>query len=350
MYKRQAIYYTQFKGKSEPGLPDLKKAASAILKLSPPTREFSFAPIAIFNLVKKIMAGQQFSWAEIETWLLKIDPAFLSDQPFKMTQQNGKTSELASQKEEWYSHMIRVKAGLDQPAELLELLKTARKQNLKWHYNNDIWFARKEAFAHMQLGDLQKAESILRKVTAQKKDWFLLYDMAQVVDNEEEKLKLMIRAVTAPGKIEHKVKLYYSLYQQLIKSDREAAILHLKLFTAIRKEKNWGITDQLKIILEQEAVEEKDIGSSALILKEIKPVWDRMNESQSERIKGKVASILPNGKAGFVKAGKNSFYFSMGRLEGKIRSGDTISFELTEGFDKKKNKAVKNAVHIQLEK
>ena len=347
----KAVFYTQFKSKNEVGLDTLRKAAKAVIKLSPPHLPYSYAPATVFALIKRLLAQLVINWEEIESWLNTVDPDLLRDKDFGIKDGRGKNISLASPKEEWYSLMIRAKAGLNQPAELLKFLELARKQNLKWHYNNDIWFARKEAFALLSLGNREKAEKILRRIISQKRDWFLLYDLALVVEDTEEKLLLMSKAALSPGKTEHKIKLFQMMYHLLKNTNPQTAKKHLKLALAVRTEQGWSVSDELKKVLLEEEITLDKIGNSSGILRDLKPYWRQQSLSENtERKSGVVASILPSGKSGFIVDGRDSWYFNVGLLANKIKTGDRVTYELADGFDKKKNKAVKNAVNIQVMK
>lgn len=296
------------------------------------------------------MNQEQINWQEIESWLLKMEPELLDNRPFIMQDIRGKNIEMASPKEEWYSYMIRAKGGLNKPKELLEVLESARKQNIKWHYNNDIWFARKEAFALKALNQIKKAENILRRIVKFKKDWFLLYDLALVVEKEEESLQLMAQAALLPGKDEHKVKLFQSIHDQLHKSKshlKEAA-LHLCLILALREENNWPLNDEMIKLVQNQGINLKDLGSSSAIKRDLIPWWNKLGKPDKVRQSGKIEIIFPNNKAGFIFSNGERYYFKTGKLEGKLTKNTMVSFELEEGFDKKKNKPSKEAVKIEL--
>lgn len=343
----KSIYYTQFKNSKESSVENLRKAATAILKLSPPNQTYSYSAIAVFGLTKVLMTQMNINWSEIENWLLKLEPDLLNDNVFITTDKKGKKIELASAKEEWYSLMIRAKAGLDQPQELLKYLEIARKQNLKWHYSNDIWFKRKEAFACLSIGEREKAEKILRKITAQKKDWFLLFDLSKAVKDENERIQLMCEAALSPGKTEHKINLFYSFFELLKNTDQKIAKTNLELVVAIRKENNWLIPDNLKKDKAECQLTSEEIRNSSTILNELKAFWQSLSNEKQTKFEGIVSNILENGKSAFVKEGKNTYYFNMGKWYGKLKTGDKISFDLTDGFDKKKNRSTKIAINIK---
>lgn len=346
----QCIYYTQFAIKNPPPVEVLQKALNAMFKLSPPNNPYSFTPRATFKLIKTLLHQQQINWQEIEAWLLKLDPDMLDDRPFTWTDAKGKTMELASPKEEWYSHMIRAKGGLNKPQELLDILNTARKQNFKWHYNNDIWFERKEAFAYSQLGQKEKAEKILRKIYVQKKEWFILYDLSQVVEDRKEKLRLLCDAALAPGKNEMKLKVYEAFFEYLKEGSqfqREAA-LHLCLLAALREENGWPVSPVLLQNIRSFNMNAEEEGASGKIINALNPFWKRHASSKpKERGEGVIDVIFPNNQAGFLIYKKQKLFFSAGSMSGKIKKGNKVSFEIKDSFDKKKNRMSKMAVNIQ---
>jgi len=348
------IYYTQFDSNHLPGIQVLKKAVQAMYNLSPPHLNYSLTPRAIFKLIKQLMAVTPIDWQDIESWLQKLDPDLLNHQPFAMKMPDGKTREFASPLEEWYSAMIKVKAGLNQPLELLTLLEAARKRELKWHYNNNIWFARKEAFALVQLGQKQKAEQILRTIVAQKKDWFLLSDLAELVSDTTEALQLMSKAALSFGPIELKVKLFHNLYICIKdNADYEDAVKkHLLLIARIRLEQGWPFTQALEVALKNNAVDLNGVNSAREAYNNLKPFWNNLASTSKTICNGTIEKILEGKQSGFVKTSDgNSYYFNMRNVNQdgkKIIIGASVNFELENGFDKKKNITTQNAVRLIL--
>lgn len=350
LYAR-CIYYTQFKQAKLPPLPVLKKAAQGIYDLSDPKDPYSVTPKAIFDLCREMMAQPDTDWQEIENWLLKMQPDLLDDQAFKMSDPSGKEREIASAMEQWYAMMLRVKAGRNQPRELLALLAETRRRNFRWHYNNDIWFARKEAFAYQQLGQKEKAEKILRRLLLQKKDWFLLFDLAKVVPDKKEALQLLCRAALGKGKNEMKLKLYEAIYTELRNRPEEmpSAVLHLCLIAAIREENNWEVKPSLLEEIRSEGISINEQGSSSRILKQLAPFWERTAgsaERNNQKWEGTIERIFPHGGAGLIKAKEGVYYFTTKGIKGEIKPGQKVVFELTDSFDKKKNKSSKMAIKV----
>jgi cold shock CspA family protein len=269
-----------------------------------------------------------------------------------MKMPDGKQREFASPLEEWYSAMIKVKAGLNQPQALLTLLEAARKRNLKWHYNNDVWFARKEAYALLQLGNKPAAAQIMRNIVKQKRDWFLLSDLAEMVADKAEALKLMAAAALAFGKLELKVKLFYNLYQS-IKDDtlQDAATKnHLLLIARIRMENGWSVPPALEAALAQNEVDLTAVNSAQAAYSLLKPFWQKITNEGQVIHKGIIERLLEGNQSGFIKATDgNKYYFVMKQVTSskhKAVQGAFVSFELEDGFNKKKQQATKNAVRL----
>lgn len=347
----KSIYYTQFAGKETPPLAVIRKAVEGMLRLSPPHSAYSFTPRAIFKLVKALFAQQNCDWQEVEAWLSKMDPDLLDDRPFKMVRPDGKETELASPKEEWYSYMIRAKGGLEQPHELLNMIETARKQGIRWHYNNDIWFDRKKAFALNQLGRRKEAEEILRKILQKKTDWFLIVDLASVVESNDERLQLLSTAALAPADPVMKINLYHTIFNLLKDADehKTEATLHLCLIAAIREENQWPA---LQPILDQIAARGTDInrqGSSALIIKNLTPFWKKFaTDNYEKKYRGRVTKIFPGDRSGIITSDRRRTYFTaFDGLKDTPRLGMDVSFRVEDSFDKKKNKPSKIAVKLK---
>lgn len=352
LYAR-SILQTQFKSPNPPSLEVLDKALKGIFMLSPPYEPYAVSPLAVFQYAKIAMAQQNISWSKIEYWLGKMEPGLLDAEAFQSINTDGRSYEVASQQEQWYALMLKSKAGQNKAEELLSLLAEARKKKLKWHYNNDIWFARKEAFAYAQLHQKEKAVQILKKILLQKKDWFLIYDLAKLTEDSNERKVLLCQAALAKGKPTMKLKLFESIYQEFLDEDPQMAGKHLSLIASLRKENNWevspSLTDKINQLNPEGSVEE-----SKTLLRTLKEFWKKHIPDYSksrERQNGKVMNILPNGFAGFIKTKTESVFFSLKDFKGpeKIKEGDQVSFEVVDSFDKKKQKRSQRAIKIKLE-
>ena len=87
------------------------------------------------------------------------------------------------------------------------------------------------------------------------------------------------------------------------------------------------------------------------IEKELHELWEEYKYQNQELKTGTIVSILANGKAGFIDDGSynDNIYFNMYEFKGDkklAKKGQFVSFYEAEGFDKKKNKKVINAVNV----
>jgi tetratricopeptide (TPR) repeat protein len=347
------IYHTQFGIKQLPPLSVLKKATDAMIKLYPPQLQYSLTSKAIFKYVKALFEQNTFNAEEAENYLNKIDPSLLDRETYQFQNANGKTVEVASPLEEWYSLMVKTKAAKNNPTELLQLLDLVKKLNLKWHYGNQIWFSRKEAFAYAQLGDKTKAESILRKIMFQKKDWFLMVDLADIVEDKKEALKLFCKAALAYGDTPKKIKLFQKLYDLLIlEGNANEAKLHLKLIISIRKKEGWAIYSELENEAKNFEIDIHESNEINSIIKKLVPFWEAQSATNAIRLEGKIEKIFSDNGSGFIKTSTGEKYYFSSKESAKLKRdckiGALVSFELMDGFDKKRNIATKNACNIRL--
>lgn len=350
----QCIYYTQIGVAHPPPLSTQRKAVRGMVCLSPPHREYSLSGVAIFKLCKNLMDEKPVPWQEIELWLHQMDPDLLSRESFRSKLPNGKTIEYASQQEEWYSMMIRVKAGMQQPKELIELLDEAERKNIRWHYQNDVWMDRKRAFAYHQLGQSEKAERLLRQVLQRKKDWFLYADLGEVISDRNEKLKIFSRAAVESGKLFMKINLFKKIGELLADDYEEKEVYkqHLLLQARIRLENGWNMPTDLEKQLEKEQIDLGSVNRANEVYDQLYPFWQKQAGTGKNRQQGEVHYLHKNGKSGMIiGSDKIEYFFGMQQIKGdsnKIQPGVKVEFEITTGFDKKKNRPSNMAINIEV--
>lgn len=349
----QCIYYTQFKTNPLPSVEVQRKALKGMVELSPPHREYSLTGIAIFQFCKRLMGEPNVSWSEIEEWIKTMDPDLLSKEPFKYELPNGKRMEYASHQEEWYSILIRAKAGMGQSLELLDLVDEAQKRDIQWHYNNDVWMMRKKAFAYNELGNKEKAEKILREILTRKKDWFLYADLGNVLTQRDKKLEAWSRAALERGKLEMKVRLFKQI-ADLIEDDaelHEIYVQHLLLIARIRMENGWPLSQSFEKKLSKKKVNLSTSDSASVLFRSLRSFWEKHSGKGQNRMFGKIKFIHQNGKSGMIEGRDGQLYFfGMSALGGNKKRAvpeSKVEFDPAEGVDKKRNRPSKMAVDIQ---
>lgn len=346
----QCIYYTQIKTETPKPIETQRKAVQGMIRLSPPHREYSLSGVAIFRLCKNLMELNPVPWQEIESWLNYMDPDLLSIDSFQGTLLNGKTISYASQQEEWYSMMIRVKAGQKQPEELIKFLDEAKRKNIRWHYQNDVWMERKRALAYAQLDRPDEAEGLLQQILIKKKDWFIYADLGDVVTDPEKKLQWYSQAALTRGKLAMKINLFKKLSDVLAQNPehKESYQQHLLLIARIRMENGWDIPADIDKLLTENNIDLGSVNGAEEAYKKLYSFWEtHSGREKKERQEGEISHIMPHGRAGFIKAGKNNYYFQIGKHQDHFKERQRVSFELIDSFDRSKNKASKIAIKVK---
>lgn len=166
-------------------------------------------------------------------------------------------------------------------------------------------------------------------------------------------LKYASSAALAKGDSDKKVNLY-SLIEDIlnIKNKQKEADIHAYLVYTIRKRHNWNIDENLEYKIEKAGFD-LDNEDYFTIEKHLHHLWEEYLYKNQELKKGVIVSVLPNKKAGFIRCDEypDNLYFSMNEFKHNItlaKTGQNVTFYEADGFDKKKNKQVKNAVNIYL--
>jgi len=85
---------------------------------------------------------------------------------------------------------------------------------------------------------------------------------------------------------------------------------------------------------------------------DLRKIWNTLKFNAQPQYTGKIKSILPNGKAGFVETDKGkTYYFSLREFRGKREKAQVnlpVTFYLEEGYDAKKDRKTMNAVRVEV--
>jgi len=138
----------------------------------------------------------------------------------------------------------------------------------------------------------------------------------------------------------------------LLDSGRRApGIDHLKLAVSVRQDNGWKVPPELSASLHLAGIRD-DNGSENMqeLLKKCADFWKKERYRNQPRARGKVKTILPNGKAGFIAASDRDYYFRTSAFCGDLNAivpGLQVEFIVTKGFDAKKNMESLQAVEIK---
>lgn len=234
-----------------------------------------------------------------------------------------KSVEYASDRENWYSLYTKALLETGQYEQCSFISKEALDILDKFHYNNDIWFARRIALSNKNLGDVSTALGELKKLLNKKKEWFIQSEIAQLHFDKgelEPALEYAIQGLLNYGGINFKVGLLNLVGDILMgKQNKEMAYYHYLLSVQLRIKNEWKVPLEL-----QEKVKRTVVGDGALtdideIHKKLQSYWNSAfgkiakGTDSNSFISGVIDKILNDnekGINGFIKFGKNqSVYF-----------------------------------------
>ncbi len=374
LYAR-CIYRNAFPNKGEqPELASQIKAAEAILEITPQvkiehdTRNFCWSAQAVLKLLSRLAKEENAaSLAEdIIKWTDSLKPELLDSKSFEFKGDGGKRVSCASPLEQWYAHRAKALFNADRYEECAIFCEEAIAK-LEGHLNNgnEIWLRRLAAKAHAELGDKEKALGIYNEIVRQKDEWFLWHERAVLLQETDKAASALAEAscaALAPGNPALKVKLFSLIADLLLEAGRDSdATAHARLVRDIYRAQRWPLTKLLPflkrhnaIVLETNSQAMPDMKSCNKMIKALsRDVWSNLRFAGQEKRSGVIRNILPNGKAGFIVAGKKkrTFYFALRDFMAptdKCKQGTPVTFFLQEGFDRKKNRPVQNATQVAL--
>ena len=312
--------------------------------------------IGVFKVLKHYKRPN-FNTYKIRYWIDKIVPEKLSQQE-QVIDLKGKERKLASDFENYYSFLITLLFNETKYSECIETAEHALQSINQLHYDNSIWFKRRIALCHVELGDSEKAEEILKSLDKGKGEkWFIEYELSKIYFEQEKfekSLDFALKAAKNFGDDLMKVNLYTHLARILYKQDKlEQAKSHAELVIAIKQANDSKLdAEQQKLasFFKLNTEETIDLRNQK---RSVEKIWNEIIYGTQEKLKGTISKILPNGKSGFIKAdnGKDSYFFKFNSVKARkdfIKEGKKVNFLITESFDKKKNKKSFEAVEVYL--
>jgi hypothetical protein len=350
------IYYTEISIDEIVNESKYLKAAEGILKLTSQEEKYSPYTITVFKVLDYYNKKPIPQAKELIDWTSRLDSTFIDDQPFKATTKDGEQKELASKKEKYY--MFRTKAFFENKNynKCIETSKQALDILNIFHSNNDIWLKRFIAKSNYNLGKLDIALSQLNEILLLKKEWFIQKEIADIYFKKQEykkSLKFAIASALNFGKFENKIHLFELLFEVLnALNNKDLAKKHIEFVCLIRKKNQWNFNDNFSQLLAKLNIDLENLPNYNKLKSNLQKEWDNLKNADRIIFYGKIKTILPHGKAGFVLSDNNeSFYFSVSNFKTDKRNlseGLKVSFYLEDSFDKKKNQKSKIAVDIAL--
>ena len=336
---------------------DLFEAVDTITELLPQENHSKKDGVCAYTLSMMKLLDYLYKnndYENIVIWADKLNPDYLSANTSTFTTNDGRTLTLASNKEKYYNWLSKSLLEIEDFDECLNISKKALDELDSFTNNSDIWFKWRIAKSSRELGEYDEAISNLKEIYKYKKDWFVEWEIAEnyfFKGDYESSLDYATSAALNHGDCDKKIKLY-SLLEMLLEDDYpDEAIQHAYLIYSIRLANEWGIDERL-----EEKIADAGLDSENTeywkIEKELKKFWNDLKYSNQEIQYGIISKILPHGKAGFIQCEDgNSYYFRKSEFKGnkeEFNEMTSVSFYITEGFDKSKNQVKKNAVNVNV--
>jgi len=274
-----------------------------------------------------------------------------------------KETEFASNKEDWYAIKTKALFETKHYEECFELSKTALNAFEKFHYSNDVWFARKIALCKKNLGKPDEAISELQQVLRRKKEWYIQKELADLFFEKgqmEKAFKLSIEAINNFGDLDYKIDLLVLLGKLFeLRNEKDLAFKHYNLskLLRLREDENkikWNVPYELSNKLTELGIQEMPLEKLSELKRELKKHWEGFKQQQpntkpsgqlaNQLLIGKVDTIINDnekGKAGFIKSSDGKrFYFAVNfneEISSKIKVGLQVEFKvkLVEGKNDK---------------
>jgi hypothetical protein len=315
----------------------------------------AYSPFSrLFNLSLKAEKQKSNSnWMWMEQFLLPFKGVALnreSDSIDIMRAGRPKTVELASDFESWYSYYSLSLLKQRKFQECIDVSKEALFSIETFHYNNDLWFARKIALSNKGLGNLPQAIKEMEEIERRKGEWFIQKELAELYfDGQEvEKGKNMAcKGALGHGDKEKKDGLFF-LFGQIFKAtgDQSLAHKHFLLVNLIRNEQGWYVPNRLKIALEETYLDGINYESSVVLYRELLNVW-RSNggvDQSLEKDTGKIVKVNGQKQIGeIVGKGGEKYFFHFNDFK---ESKEKIQFNAQVVFSIKKPKGDRPGMNL----
>jgi len=221
---------------------------------------------------------------------------------------NNKT--FASNFEKWYAMKSKLLFSLERYQDSIEISKKALEVIKKFHNNNDIWFVRRIALCNKKLGNLDEALEDLNSVYRKKRDWFILFEIAQIYVEKQDfnnGYNLLVEVLNIKLSMEFKVKVIYIFAQIIEITNVELANKHYCLIKKIYETNGW----KLKNNIEKFQCSNIDFNN---LKYELINFWKNEYKKLNPSLIGCIKKIIHNnnrGKVGFIEYEGKDYYFSI---------------------------------------
>lgn len=323
--------------------------SEGILKLTDHEHDNIFRQKTILKVMDYCDKHKQ--WDVLLEWSRKVDQTSLSKTPYKFTK-NGKNITVPSSREMWFLKTSKAYEKLKIWEKCLSISKLGLVD-----FQNEIWLLRRSALSEGHMGEETKAIKELHDLAMKKSDWFIYRDIAvlyEKLDDFENALLYIAEACLAAYRKpdpEYIWEIYYEAALYLHKTNNnEQAKKHLDLSYSLRHKEGWKTPEVLNDLSESLGVQLKFIEDTKSVLIELSDYWTSLKNSQKTRYSGHIKTILPNGRAGFIKSKDGTdYYFRLNDYKGNrnmMVEGTNVEYFLEDSFDRVKQTQSMKATEI----
>jgi len=324
------------------------------------------APNQFSSLLKKFKNKPTVNWTVINKFcdLATVELLSIECRSIEVERKGiKKQMELASDKENWYAFKTKALFETQHYLECFELSKQALETFDKFHYSNDVWFARRIALSKKHLGNPSDALNELLEILKKKKEWFIQTEVAEIYKEKgdpDNAFKYAIDAINNFGNLEYKVGLLVLIAELLdTKNEKELSFKHFMLSKLLRQHEEWGVPHSLELALQISGFAQLTMEQLPALKNELKKYWDSFKPQQptqktksNELVTGRIDKILHNnerGADGFIKYDNKSIYFKLNTSDDLIRKlkiGLEVKFEIQPTKKEGKKKMASNIKQV----
>lgn len=352
------IYELEIKGKQpEEAASEMQerfeKAANAIITLSKQDRYSPFEH-AVMAYLRYLNRKTNVPFQQVLDLTDMLDPSVLNDESLVYVDSNDKQRELASYKEKWYAYRTKALEKTNRYEDCLLLAQEGIKLFPDSSDGNDVWFRWRLGKSLYHLGNVSVAITELENVLRIKKQWYIQHLLSQAcfdTGDVDTAIQYAAEAALNSGDLKNKYRLFVHMARVLsVKGEQEVAKKHIEIALLAYAEQ--PSTRQPSIL--QEAVSSFGIVEMPSVplykaVDMLRPVWQELRLSKLPQDRGKIVKILPNGKAGFVKADNgDTHYFKLRSFQGQNEAviDVRVSFYVQPSYDRKRQAESTEAVYV----
>ncbi len=238
------MYYLFIKDShDETEIVDYTERVTEIVK----QEDLNESPVCVYTqcIFKVIMfLKSQDDWEYMIYWLDKLNPELLSD-----NEKESSNTKFPSKKEDYYRYLSKAYIECGDYQDCIDTSIKALETLTSFAFNGDIWHKWRIGKSYNLLEEWDDALTYLYDVVKVQRDWYVLKEIAEANYNiveTDEALKYAREAVLTDDPAKIKVNLYYLIYKILKEIDSDAAVMHAKLYLALKLESGAPIVSEIE--------------------------------------------------------------------------------------------------------